>query len=174
MPSSAVAAATRFCVTTPFVTWCALLCLSSPRSLPRLKNWASFSLRGPLIRTRPSVSPLPLAFRHMLLLVVVLPMSGSPGVCLVLLRLGADVLQEVEARNCAFQGTAAAVAERGASFVPLVLEACGEREGVGPRPFGQSWLGLPPSHALPAALPLISLETLASAAPFTRKMRAQS
>ena len=42
------------------------------------------------------------------------------------------------------------------------------------------WLGLPPSHALPEALPLICLETLASgllsasAAPFTGKMRAQS
>ena len=35
------------------------------------------------------------------------------------------MFHEVEARKCAFQGTAASVAERGATFVPLVLEACG-------------------------------------------------
>ena len=39
----------------------------------------------------------------------------------------ADVFHEVEARKCAFQGTAASVAERGATLVPLVLEACGGR-----------------------------------------------
>ena len=41
----------------------------------------------------------------------------------------AGVFHEVETRKCAFQGTAASVAERGASFVPPVLEACGR--GVG-------------------------------------------
>ena len=37
----------------------------------------------------------------------------------------ADAFHEAESRNCAFQGTAASVAERGATFVKLVLEACG-------------------------------------------------
>ena len=37
----------------------------------------------------------------------------------------ADVFQEVEARKRAFQDTASMVAERGATFCPLVLEACG-------------------------------------------------
>ena len=87
----------------------------------------------------------------------------------------ADVFQEVEARRCA--------AERGATIVPLVLEGCGREGGggerrVGPSPFERSWLGLPPSHALLAAFPLICLETpasgvsSASAAPFTGKTRA--
>ena len=41
----------------------------------------------------------------------------------------ADVFHEVEDRKCAFQGTAASVAERGAKFVPLVLEAWGRGGG---------------------------------------------
>ena len=89
MPSPAAAAATRFCVTTPFVTWCAPLCLSSLRSLLTLRSRASFSLRGLLtlvVQTRPFLSLL--VSRLLLLLVVVLPRSGSPEVCPVLLRLG--------------------------------------------------------------------------------------
>ena len=41
----------------------------------------------------------------------------------------AGVFSEVEARKCAFQGTAASVAYRGATFVPVVLEACGKGGG---------------------------------------------
>ena len=37
----------------------------------------------------------------------------------------ADVFHEVETRKRAFQDTASLVAERGATFCPLVLEACG-------------------------------------------------
>ena len=43
--------------------------------------------------------------------------SASPSV--------ADVFHEVETRKRAFQDTASLVAERGATFCPLVLEACG-------------------------------------------------
>ena len=43
MPSLAVAAATRFCVTTPSVMWCAPLCLSSLRSLLRLSGLLGIS-----------------------------------------------------------------------------------------------------------------------------------
>ena len=43
--------------------------------------------------------------------------STSPSV--------ADVFHEVETRKRAFQDTASLVAERGATFCPLVLEACG-------------------------------------------------
>ena len=79
-----------------------------------------------------------------LLLVAALPMSGFPGVSgfaeawdfpvSSLLRSPhlssafpsvPDVFHEVETRKLAFQDTASLVAERGATFCPLVLEACG-------------------------------------------------
>ena len=188
MPSPAVAAATRFCVTTPSVTWCAPL--SPLLLLPRPPDLGG---PDPALSLPPGFPPPAAAGRRPADVWVPRGMSGFAEAwdfsVSSLLRAShlsvasptvADVFHEGEARKCAFQGTAAAVAERGATFVPLVLEACGERRGGFPSLFGQSWLGLPPSHALPAVLLLICLETpasglpSASAAPFTGKTRAQS
>ena len=61
-------------------------------------------------------------------------LCSAPPTFLRLLRRLLMFFHEVESRKCACQGTAAAVAERGATFVPLVLEACGgEGEGGGRR-----------------------------------------
>ena len=83
----------------------------------------------------------------------------------------ADVFHEMEARRRAFQDTASMVAERGATFCPLVLEPAGEG---GPKPSGRLWLGLPPSPAPPPLIcsgtPASGLHS-ASAAPFTGKTR---
>ena len=56
--------------------------------------------------------------------------SPSPSV--------ADVFHEVETRKRSFQDTASLVAERGATFCSLVLEACGGERRGGPRLSGAS------------------------------------
>ena len=94
--------------------------------------------------------------------------SASPSV--------ADVFHEVETRKRAFQDTASLVAERGATFCPLVLEACGSGWSQALRSV-VAWIA---SESWPAAQPpdppwtLVSGLHSASAAPFTGKTRVLS
>ena len=95
--------------------------------------------------------------------------SASPSV--------ADVFHEVETRKRAFQDTASLVAERGATFCPLVLEACGGGWSQALRNV-VAWIALSPAWpaAQPPDPPRTSVSGLhsASAAPFTGKTRVQS
>ena len=145
-----------FCATTRSEMWSAPRSLSSRRSHLSLRSLASFSPRGPPDPGGPHLdadpssasSPSPAASRRPADVWVPRGVSGfaeawdfsvssllrpshlssaSPSV--------ADVFHEVETRKRAFQDTASLVAERGATFCPLVLESCGrggEEEGVVP------------------------------------------
>ena len=186
------------CAIMPFGMWSAPRSPNSRRSLLSLRNLGSFSLRDPPILV---VLPLTLTILRVLhrlpLLVVALPISGSPGVCAAPLRPGTspsrrcfapshlssaspsvtDVFLEVETWKRAFQDTASLVAERGATFCPLVWRLA---EEVGPKLFGVSSLGLPLNPAWPAAPSQVPRRTSVSelhsalAAPFTGKTRVQS
>ena len=138
-PSHAAAA-------TPFGMWSAPQSRSTRRSLPRSRSLASSSPLGRPIQEAPTRTLIPPSFPPLRLAAGRRPAdiwvprgvsgfaeawdfsvssllrsshlsSASPSV--------ADVFHEVEQRKRAFQDTASHVAERGATFCPLVLEACG-------------------------------------------------
>ena len=176
--------------------WCAPRCLSSLQSLQSWRSQASFSLRGPLILEAPAClppgSPPPAAAgRRPADIWVPRGMShfAEAWDFPVSSLLRTSHLKAASATVAGvFYSTRLSLASvpsrappsRWPSVGRLSRRLAGRRRRCGPRPFEQSWLGLPPSHALIAVLPLICLVTpasglpSASAAPFTGKTRAQS
>ena len=174
-----------FCATTLSAMWSALQSRSSRQSRLNLRSLASSSPRGRPILEVPTPMSTPSFVPPLLLPPLRLPLVAAPADIWVprsvsgfaeawdfsvssLLRSShlssaspsvADVFHEVETPKRAFQDTASLVAERGATFCPLVLEACGCGWS---QAFQGVVVGLPPNPVRPAAWPPTHPRTPAS------------
>ena len=156
LPFVVVVGVTGSFVTSQFATPSAPLSLSS---LPFPANWrspASCSLPGPLTPVAPVLAPTSLLIPTPPLAAGAAPQTfGSSGEPQASLRPGTSrsrpsfappfspqplVFHEVETRKNSFQNTASQMAAFGATFRPLVLEACG---GGGPKPCVRLSRGFP-------------------------------
>ena len=147
MPFAAAVEATLFFATMLSATLCAPLPVSSLLFHPSWKSPASCSLPGTRIPVAPAPAPISALIFTLPLAVDAVPRTfGSPGVPQASLRPGTSpsrpsfappfsprllhlwlgFFHEVETHKNSFQNTASQVAALGATFRPLVLEACGE------------------------------------------------